>query len=123
VASDRMKSTILIADRNPYVRKFLQRELTNAGHKVALAENARQILLMIERDPSLRLVIVDPDLPDRDMTPVFENLRLHHPCLPVLVHSLPEEYTEKCAGLRTWFVEKRGSSVEAIITMVDRILG
>jgi len=117
-----MKSTILIADRNPYVRKFLQRELINAGYTVALAENARQVLLMVERDPSLKLVIIDPDLPDKDMLSIVDTLRLLNPALPVLIHSLPEEYTEKRNDQRVWFVEKGGSSADAIISLVERRL-
>ena len=117
-----MKSTILIADRNPYVRKFLQRELLNAGHMVALAENARQVLLMVERDPSLKLVIIDPDLPDRDMLSIVDRLRLLKPALPVLIHSLPEEYTERPSDQCVWFVEKGGNSVDAIISLVGQRL-
>jgi DNA-binding NtrC family response regulator len=117
-----MKSTILIADRNPYVRKFLKRELINAGYEVLMAENARQVMLLVDRDPSLKLVIIDPDLPDKDMPSIFEELRSHGPFLPVLVHCFAEEYTDTCSGQGTWFVEKGGNSVEAIISMVKRVL-
>jgi DNA-binding response OmpR family regulator len=65
------KPTILIADRNPYVRRFLQRELTNAGYEVLPAENGRQVLFWIDRHASLDLAILDLDLPDTDAETLF----------------------------------------------------
>jgi len=117
-----MKPTILIADRNPYVRKFLQRELINAGYEVLPAENARQVVLLVDRAPSLVLIIVDPDLPDKDMTSIFEELHSRVPSLPVLVHSHAAEDKERYSGYGIWFVEKRGSSIEVIIRTVREIL-
>jgi DNA-binding NtrC family response regulator len=121
VVSALMKSTILIADRNPYVRRFLQRELIHAGYDVLLAENARQVQLIVDRDPSLKLVIIDPDLPDKETAALFEDLRSNRCSLPVLVHCLPEEYADVCSATGTWFVEKGGNSVEAILAMVQRL--
>jgi DNA-binding response OmpR family regulator len=117
-----MTSTILIADRNPYIRKFLQRELINAGFEVLLAENARQVLLLVDRHPSLVLIILDPDLPDKDMISILDDIRLHGPFLPVVVHGHPNGETENNYGAGIWFVEKRGNSIEVIIRMVREIL-
>lgn len=117
-----IKPTILIADRNPYVRKFLQRELINAGCEVLLAENARQVLLLAGREPALVLVILDPDLPDGDVISILDDLRQRNPSPAVLVHGHPAEEADKYCGQGVWFVEKRGSSIEVIIRMVGEIL-
>jgi DNA-binding NtrC family response regulator len=117
-----MKSTLLIADRNPYVRSFLQRELVNAGYNVLLAENARQVQFLVEREPSLKLVVIDPDLPDKETQALLDDLRSCNCALPILVHCLPEQYPEVCCGPGTWVVEKDGNSVDNIIAMVKRIL-
>ena len=73
--------TILIADRNSHVRKFLQREMTAAGYRVRLAENAGEVLKCAFRHEPLDLVILDPDLPGaednrRDRTWATTTIRL-----------------------------------------------
>lgn len=115
-------ATILIADRNPYVRKFLQREMHNAGYEVLLAENGRQVLFWVDRQAALNLVVLDPDLPDMDAATLLAKLHHQIPHLPVLVHGHPGEETDKLAGGRTWFVEKRGNSIERMLHMVSKIL-
>ena len=114
--------TILIADRNPYVRRFLQRELTNAGYKVLPAENGRQVLYWIDRHPSLDLAILDLDLPDMEADALFEHLRHHIPTIPLVVHSHPDDNIRALNGNGVYFVEKKGNSIEGIIRMVGHIL-
>jgi DNA-binding response OmpR family regulator len=113
---------ILIADRNPYVRKFMQREMTHAGYEVLLAESGRQLLFWIERHTALDLVILDSDLPDMDAAALIAELRMRCPDLPVVVHCHPGDETEKIRFNGIWFVQKGGNSVERIIHMVERIL-
>ena len=114
--------TILIADRNPYVRRFLQRELTNAGYEVLLAENGRQVLFWIDRHASLDLAILDLDLPDTEAGALFEHLRQHIPSIPIVVHSHPCDELQSLDGNGVYFVEKKGNSIEGIIRMVGNIL-
>jgi len=113
---------ILIADRNPYVRKFMQREMTHAGYEVLLAESGRQLLFWVERHKTLDLVILDSDLPDMDAAALIAALRLRTPDLPVVVHCHLGDQTEKIRFNGTWFVQKGGNSVERIIQMVEKIL-
>ena len=114
--------TILIADRNPYVRRFLQRELANAGYEVLLAENGRQVLFWIDRHSSLDLAILDLDLPDTEAGTLFEHLRQRIPSIPIVVHSHPCEELQSLEGKGIYFVEKKGNSIEGIIRMVGNIL-
>lgn len=114
--------TILIADRNPYVRRFLQRELTNAGYEVLLADNGRQVLFWIDRRASLDLAILDLDLPDMDADTLFEHLRQRIPFIPIVVHSHPSEELQALHGNGVYFVEKKGNSIEGILRMVGSIL-
>ena len=51
--------TILIADRNPHVRKFLQREMTTAGYRVQLADTAREVLKWAFQIASIRRIVQD----------------------------------------------------------------
>ncbi len=114
--------TILIADRNPYVRRFLQRELANAGYEVLMAESGRQVLFWIDRHTALDLAIVDLDLPDMEAEALFEHLRQRVPVIPIVVHSHPDDQLRCLSGGGVYFVEKKGNSIEGIIKMVGNIL-
>ncbi len=115
--------TLLIADRNPHVRTFLQREMTAAGYRTRLAENARQVLKLAFQGEPLDMIILDPDLPDADETHMLEHLLDRIPMLPVVMHTYPSEYG---IGLKdkkdVVFVEKGGRSVERLKQVVYETL-
>ena len=115
--------TLLIADRNPHVRKFLQREMTAAGYRVQLADTAREVLKWaFDRGP-LDLIILDPDLPDADEAHVLEHLLNRIPVLPVVVHTYPPEYQSDSKDMNdVIFVEKKGNSVERLKQVVHETL-
>jgi len=115
--------TILIADRNPHVRKFLQRELTTAGYRVQLADTAREVIKRAFRREPLDLVILDPDLPDADEGQMLHHLLNRIPALPVVVHTYASEYGDGFKDREDlFFVEKKGSSVEGLKQVVYDIL-
>lgn len=115
--------TILIADRNPHVRKFLQREMTAAGYRVQLADNAREVLKWAFHREALDLIILDPDLPDADENHMLQHLLNRVPALPVVVHTYASEYGDVSKDMEDlFFVEKRGSSVERLKQVVYEIL-
>lgn len=115
--------TLLIADRNPHVRKFLQREMTAAGYRVQLADTAHEVIKRVFSREPLDLVILDPDLPAADESHMLQHLLNRVPALPVVVHTYASEYGDVSKdrdGL--FFVEKRGSSVERLKQVVYEIL-
>ncbi len=115
--------TLLIADRNPHVRTFLQREMTAAGYHVRVADNARDVLKWAFQGEPLDLIILDPDLPDADEAQVLEHLLDRIPVLPVVVHTYPSEYGSGSKGMNdVIFVEKKGSSVERLKQVVHETL-
>ena len=115
--------TILIADRNPHVRMFLQREMTVAGYRVRLADNAREVLKRAFQDDPLDMIILDPDLPDADETHMLEHLLDRIPVLPVVVHTYPSEHRGDTKDMNdVIFVEKTGSSVERLKQVVHETL-
>jgi DNA-binding NtrC family response regulator len=115
--------TILIADRNPRVRGFLQRELSREGYRILLAENARDLLAWSpDRDP-VDLVILDPDLPDAVDAPLMSMLRQRMPLVPVIIHAHPSHHqTEPEAVKPAIVVEKGGSSVERLKEVAEHLL-
>ena len=115
--------TILIADRNSHVRRFLQREMTAAGYRVRLAENAREVLWWAFHKEPLDLIILDPDLHDADEEHMLQNLLDRVPTIPLIMHTYPSEYgsnsTERDGII---FVEKKGNSVELLKQVVHETL-
>lgn len=115
--------TLLIADRNPHVRKFLQREMTAAGYRVQLADNAHEVIKWAFSREPLDLVILDPDLPDADESQMLHHLLNRVPALPVVVHTYVSEYGDAFKDMEElFFVEKGGSSVERLKQVVYDIL-
>jgi CheY-like chemotaxis protein len=115
--------SILIADRNPHVRKLLERELRAEGYRVQVADNGREVIKWAFEGEPLDLIILDPDLPDADEAHVLEHLLNRIPALPVVVHTYPSEDGSDSKGMDdVIFVEKRGSSVEQLKQLVHETL-
>ena len=115
--------TLLIADRNPHVRMFLQREMTAAGYRVWLADTGREVLKRAFQGEPLDMIILDPDLPDADEAHVLEHLLDRIPVLPVVLHTYPPEHGSNSKDMNgVIFVEKKGSSVERLKQVVHETL-
>jgi DNA-binding NtrC family response regulator len=115
--------TILIADRNPHVRRFLKREMMEEGYHVRLAKNAREILELVFNRDHLDLLILDLDLPDASELDILQKLQEHFPVLPVIVHTFLSEYANHSFVLSSAaFVEKEGSNIDRLKTVVREIL-
>ena len=113
--------TILIADRNPHVRKLLQREMTATGFRVRLAENGRQVLKMAFQGDALDLVILDTDLPDADEFPILKRLTERIPPLPIIMHGYNYDVdTDLASQTDIVFVEKGSESVEHLKKIVRK---
>lgn len=113
---------ILIADKNPHVRKFLQRELVSAGYGVKQAFNGKDVLEQIYCQESIDLLILDPDLPDANEIFLFKKLHDRIPALPVIIHAYSEYVELKKNLIATAFVEKNGNSIERLKQLVADIL-
>ena len=115
--------TILIADRNRYVRKFLHREMISAGYRVLLAKNAREVIKWTFHHDPLDLIVLDPDLPDNEDLRMLDDILDRIPALPVIVHTYGSEYGRNPKNMNSVvFVEKSGSSVEHLKQIVCEIL-
>ena len=90
--------TLLIVDRNPYIRSFLKREMSAVGYDIGLAGNGRQTIERVNSVKPPDLLILDPDLPDTEGIVLFQQLYAHMPNIPVVVHTLSSEY-EKYSGI------------------------
>lgn len=113
---------ILIADKNPHVRKFLQRELVSEGYGVRQAISGKDVLEQIYCQESIDLLVLDPDLPDANELFLFKKLHDRIPALPVVVHAHVEYEDMKERAFATAFVEKNGNSIERLKQVVSDIL-
>jgi DNA-binding NtrC family response regulator len=115
--------TIVIADRNPHVRGFLQREMGREGYRIRLAESAQDLLKWVFNHEPIDLIILDPDLPDAVDSHLLSTLQNRIPPVPVIIHThYSQTLPQPEAGTGFIIVEKGGSSVERLKEVADDIL-
>lgn len=106
---------ILVADRNPRIRDFIQRELKSDGHRVFTVENYDQMKNWITRPGQLDILVIDPNMSGLDDHTQLESILLGRPALSVIFHCMASDYLDLSADERkVLFVEKSGQSVELL---------
>jgi len=114
---------ILIADRNPHVRKFLKREMLNEGYRVCLADSVQKILKWLYHNEAIDLLIIDPEMPDATEPFLMTYIRDHFPRLQIVVHAFASEQRDLPDFLhKARFVEKKGDSIEHLSQVAVNIL-
>jgi DNA-binding NtrC family response regulator len=122
IVSMKDKISILIADRNPRVRKFLEREIASEGYKVYLAKNGQEVLKRIFGNTPPDLLISDLDLPDTNARVLLDCIHQYAPFLPIVIHGFISDYSEYSTLLNgASFVEKTGNSVESLKKAISKI--
>jgi len=91
------RTTILIVDDEPAIRRFLRTSLMAQNFAVVEAETARAAIAAIERDKP-DLAILDLGLPDMDGIELVRRLRASGD-LPILVLSVRDDERGKVAAL------------------------
>lgn len=106
---------ILVADRNPRIRNFLQRELRSEGHIVYTAESVDQLKQWFSRPNRLDALVIDPDMPGLGSKTHLKDLLLLRPNLAVIFHCLIKDGFALPTPERSLvFVEKSGQSVDTL---------
>ena len=106
---------ILIADRNPHVRRFLKRELEAEGYRIRLAESGIEVLKWAFHPDPLDLIILDPDLPDTVAGQLMDKLKDRIPPLKIVIHAFLSDYAAPHDTLSAdAFIEKGGNSSETL---------
>ena len=115
--------TILIADRNRYVREFLRRELTGDGYQVILAKSAQEILELMGDMTHADLLILDLDVPGVKNLSLLEKAEDRIPPLPVVVHAFSsDERDSSTLSSTAVFVEKTGNNIDQLKRVVMNML-
>ncbi|HNR12609.1 MAG TPA: response regulator [Thermodesulfobacteriota bacterium] len=114
--------TILIADRNPRIREFLQRELSEEGYFTKLANDGREVLRMLRSTPP-DLLILDTDIPYLDGENILKRLQDDCPAIPVVVHAFSSaEISDSSAKYPFAFIEKQGTNIDRLKSVVAQVL-
>ena len=114
---------ILVADRNPRIRNFLQRELRCEGHRVYTAESVDQLKQWFHRPSRLDALVIDPDMPGLGSKVDLADLLSLKPGLAVIFHCLIKDgFAIRAPGRVLTFVEKSGQSVDQLKHQLRTIL-
>jgi len=114
---------ILVADRNPHVRSFLQRELSMDGFHVLIAKDGREVLRLLDTADLPDLLIIDIELPHVSGLEILKKLQGQQTLLPVMIHTLLKEYADHPAVRNAAaFVEKTGDNVDGFKVVINDVL-
>jgi CheY-like chemotaxis protein len=86
--------TIVVIDRNPHIRRLVQRELVSEGYTVYAPESELELMDLFKSGPHMDLMIIDPVVLDNRFCQVSKQICQCFPDIPVIVHSLPADKDE-----------------------------
>jgi CheY-like chemotaxis protein len=113
---------ILVADKNPHVRRLICRELKGAKQYVPRPVcSGREVLLWACRSPWADLVVIDPDFPDCQPDDLLNQMAASRPDMAVVIHALIETLPE---GIPKYpVVEKAGDSIPCLVQRIMALSG
>jgi DNA-binding NtrC family response regulator len=110
---------ILIAERNPYIRNLVKRELLSEGYHAFTVENTSQLKNWMHLRRAPDILILDPDLPGDEKQNISAILA-SYPEMPVIFHSLSNEKWSETPSLKhSILVEKNGNSINSVKQWID----
>jgi len=77
---------IAITDRNPHVREFLCRELSELGHAAKAFTSAMSLLEVLHGPNPPQVIVLDPEVSGAGMSEVGRRLRSHPGKVTVVLH-------------------------------------
>ena len=110
---------ILVTDRSRNVRQLLKRELAADGHTVLMAKDGFEASRMIELNPDLEKIILDPDLSYIIETSLLMKIRKAEKSLEVIIHGFEAEDKTNIGIQNVYFIQKVGKSVEKIKKIIS----
>ena len=103
-----MAAHLLLVDDDPDLLKLLSMRLTGAGYVVTAASSAEEALAQIDVARP-QLVVSDVQLPGRDGLQLFDEIRAHHPALPVILltahGTIPDAVEATARGVFTYLTK------------------
>ncbi len=94
------KTKILFAEDNPVVRKGVENFLTKWGYEAVIAVDGDAAWHALEKDPTIRLAIVDWNMPGLSGIQICQRLRTRKgPYVYTIIFSARKSYEEKIMAL------------------------
>ncbi len=94
------KTKILLAEDNPVVRKGVENFLNKWGYETILAVDGDEAWHAFEKDPTIRLAIVDWNMPGLSGIQICQRLRTRKgPYVYTIIFSARKSYEEKIIAL------------------------
>lgn len=114
---------LVVVERNPHIRRLLEREFLAEGYQVSGVSNEQDLILLLNGISQVDLLIIDPDTLDNPDNPDWDSVRHHYPDLPVIVLYLGLEPCLTCPfGVIGGTVEKNWDSIGELKGLSARIL-
>jgi len=114
---------ILVVDRNPRIRNFVERELRTEGYRVFSAETVMQMVPWFTPGRLPDLLVLDPDLPGGGAEDRIWPLLGKYPHLPVVFHCLVAEIPMPMPRMAcTVIVEKSANSIDLLKQQIRLLL-
>ena len=114
---------IVVVERNPHIRRLLEREFHSEGCHVCGAANENELQVLMDGIGNLNLLIIDPEFIDHPDSAVWERIRRRYPKIPVIVHSLFKDTQRECPlGEICGRVEKNWNSIGELKKVAGEIL-
>lgn len=115
---------ILVADRNPRIRDFVQRELKAEGYRVYTVANLDQLKNWVSRPGQLDILVIDPNMSGLENRKELEGMLISRPAMPVIFHSAAPESIDPANCKRpVIYIEKSGQSVDVIKAQISTLFG
>ena len=118
---------ILVAEDNEFSARFLERLLTRPGHRVQIATNGRQALVLAE-EKGIDLLLLDVHMPELDGFQVIQAIRErehaaggHLPVIALTARSRKEDHERCLAGGMDDFLTKPVRPAE-LFAAIDRLV-
>ncbi len=103
-----MNAHVLVVDDDADLLRLLSMRLTAAGYRVSAVESAEAALAQIAVERP-QLVVSDVQLPGKDGLALFDEIRLRHPALPVILltahGTIPDAVEATARGVFTYLTK------------------
>lgn len=116
----RMQPKILLAERNPNIRRFMHTQFMQRGLGAVMAATGYDVQEIVQRAPSLQVIILDPALPHFSVL-LAENGSSFVFTIPVIFFAHEDELDPSLQALATACVFKKADP-DALLAVVEDVL-
>jgi two-component system, chemotaxis family, sensor kinase CheA len=121
-------SKVLVVEDSFTVRELQRSILEASGYAVETAENGRHALSLLDRDPSISLVVSDVDMPELDGFELAAAIRAHpdRGALPVVIVTSRDSDEDRRRGAEAGadaYVVKSAFDQGTLLATVERLIG